>query len=73
MTKRNFKVEGMHCASCSSSVESMLGSMEGVNQARVNFADESVFVEYDTEKLTPSNMKKAVQKIGYDLVIEQKT
>ena len=73
MTKRNFKVEGMHCASCASSVETMLGSMEGVNQARVNFADESVFVEYDTESLDPSQMKEAVQKIGYDLVIEQKT
>jgi len=73
MNKRNFKVEGMHCASCASSVESMLGSMEGVNQARVNFADESVFVEYDENNLSPSRMKEAVQQIGYDLVIEQKT
>lgn len=73
MTKRNFKVEGMHCASCASSVESMLGSMEEVKEARVNFADESVFVEYDGEKLAPSKMQEAVQKIGYDLVIEQKT
>ena len=73
MNKRNFRVEGMHCASCASSVESMLGSMEGVNQARVNFADESVFVEYDENNLDPSRMKEAVQQIGYDLVIEQKT
>ncbi|MCF8335180.1 MAG: heavy metal translocating P-type ATPase [Bacteroidales bacterium] len=73
MTKRNFKVEGMHCASCASSVESMLGSLEGVNEARVNFADESVFVEYDEGEIAPSRMKEAVQQIGYDLVIEQKT
>ena len=73
MIKRNFKVEGMHCASCASSVESMLDSMGGVNRAQVNFADESVFVEYDKEKVAPSRMKEAVQKIGYDLVIDQKT
>ncbi|MFW6100634.1 MAG: heavy metal translocating P-type ATPase [Bacteroidota bacterium] len=73
MTRRNFKVEGMHCASCASSIESMLGSEEGVDQARVNFADESVFVVYDDSMVSPSQMKNAAQQIGYDLIIEQKT
>ncbi|MFP4621064.1 MAG: heavy metal translocating P-type ATPase [Bacteroidales bacterium] len=73
MTRRNFKVEGMHCASCASSIESMLGSEEGVDQARVNFADESVFVVYDDSMVSPSQMKYAAQQIGYDLIIEQKT
>ena len=71
MGKRYFKVDGMHCASCAKSIESMLGSMEGVHAARVNFADESVFVEYDRQKQTPSAMKRAVQQIGYDLVLNQ--
>jgi Cu2+-exporting ATPase len=73
MIKRSYKVEGMHCASCASSVESMLGAMEGVEQAQVNFADESVLVQYDEGSVSPDQLKNSVQQIGYDLVIEDKT
>ena len=73
MIKRSYKVEGMHCASCASSVESMLGAMEGVEQAQVNFADESVLVQYDEGAVSPNQLKISVQQIGYDLVIEDKT
>lgn len=73
MTKRTFKVSGMHCASCASSVESMLGAMDGIDQANVNFADESVLVNYDEAAVSEEKMKEAVQQIGYDLILEQKT
>ncbi len=73
MIKRTFKVSGMHCASCASSVESMLGAMEGIGKANVNFADESVLVEYDDSSVSEQEMKKAVQQIGYDLILEQET
>ena len=73
MNKRTYKVSGMHCASCASSVESMLGTMEGVGKANVNFADESVLVEYDDASVSEPEMKKAVQQIGYDLILEQET
>jgi Cu2+-exporting ATPase len=73
MNKRTFKVGGMHCASCASSVESMLGAMEGIDRANVNFADESVMVEYDDTVVSEEKMKEAVQQIGYDLILEQKS
>src|SRR6056297_1151832 len=73
MNKRTYKVSGMHCASCASSVESMLGAMEGIDKANVNFADESVLVEYDDSAVSEQEMKKAVQQIGYDLILEQET
>jgi Cu2+-exporting ATPase len=63
----------MHCASCASSVESMLGAMDGIDQANVNFADESVLVNYDEAAVSEEKMKEAVQQIGYDLILEQKT
>jgi len=71
MIKRNYKVEGMHCASCAASVESMLGAQQGVDQARVNFADESVWVEYDDQVVSADNLKQWVQQIGYDLLVEE--
>jgi len=73
MIKRTFKVEGMHCASCAKSVETMLGSIEGIGSANVNFADESVLVEYDDSKVEEEKMKDHVQQIGYDLILDQKT
>lgn len=73
MIKRTFKVEGMHCASCAKSVETMLGSIEGIGTANVNFADESVLVEYDDSKVEEEKMKDHVQQIGYDLILDQKT
>ncbi len=71
MKKRYFRVKGMHCASCAVSVESMIGDLEGVSEAKVNFADESVFVDYDEQSVSPDQMKKATQQIGYDLDIEE--
>ena len=47
LIKNTFPVTGMSCASCASSVESMLNSTEGVHKASVNFASSSVLVEYD--------------------------
>ncbi|MCX6251979.1 MAG: heavy metal translocating P-type ATPase [Bacteroidetes bacterium] len=64
------KVEGMSCASCAVSVQSMLGSLEGVKEANVNFAASHVVVEYDPDKIDHSRMEKAVDGIGFKLVIE---
>jgi P-type Cu2+ transporter len=69
-TKRTFPVLQMSCASCAVSVESMLKSTSGVKDAAVNFANKSALVEYDTTVAKPADLRKAVQAIGYDLVID---
>lgn len=68
--KNTFPVTGMTCAACASSVESILSHVQGVQSAIVNFASNSVLVEYEkeTEKGT---LKKALQDIGYDLLIDE--
>jgi Cu2+-exporting ATPase len=68
IVKEIYRVEGMSCTSCSASVQSMLGSLEGVISANVNFANERVAVEYDRGKTGPDEMMKAVESIGYKLV-----
>ncbi len=47
INKESFPVTGMTCAACASSVESILTNTEGVAKASVNFASNSVLVEYD--------------------------
>ncbi|HWW40004.1 cation-translocating P-type ATPase, partial [Pedobacter sp.] len=69
--KKQFPVTGMSCASCAVSVESILNSEQGVVQATVNLAANSVLVEYIPTIIEPKDMKLAVQGIGYDLVIDE--
>jgi Cu2+-exporting ATPase len=64
-------VLGMTCASCAVSVESILGAQEGVDQAEVNYATQSVKVSYHPNAIQPEALQKAVQAIGYDLILDQ--
>ena len=69
--KKTFPVTGMTCASCAISVESMLKAQPGVLKANANFANNSVYVEYIPGIAQTEAFKKAVQSIGYDLVIDE--
>ncbi|MCX6284934.1 MAG: heavy metal translocating P-type ATPase [Bacteroidetes bacterium] len=69
--KEIYKVEGMSCTACASSVNSMLSSVEGVITANVNFANQTVLVEFDPEKASPKQLGDAVAKIGYSLVTDK--
>lgn len=68
--KNTFPVTGMTCAACASSVESILAHVQGVQSAVVNFASNSVLVEYEKET-DENSLKKALQDIGYDLLIDE--
>lgn len=69
LKKELFPVTGMTCASCASSVESILTHTEGVANATVNFASSSVLVEYEPS-VTTSDLQNALRSIGYDLIID---
>ena len=62
----------MSCASCALSVETVLSSQEGVKSSNVNFADNSVVIEFDGAKTNELTLKKSVQNVGYDLILNIK-
>lgn len=63
-------VLGMTCAACALSVESMIGAQEGVSRAEVNYATQKVKVDYNPALTGPASFQKAVQGIGYDLIVD---
>lgn len=69
--KQTIPVVGMACASCSANVEKKLNALPGINQASVSLAGRSALVDYDPEKISLETMKKEINGIGYDLVIEK--
>jgi P-type Cu2+ transporter len=68
--KQTFPVLEITCAACAVSVESMLKSVEGVNDAGVNYANGSAWVSYNPSFATPEKLQSTVRSIGYDLVID---
>src|SRR5699024_70779 len=68
--KKTFPVLGMTCASCASSTETIVKSQAGVVSSSVNFATGSLTVEYLPNMTDSSKLQKAVQSIGYDLMIQ---
>lgn len=70
--KKTFPVLNMTCASCAISVESMLKAQNGVIHAAVNFASATVNIEFIPGIAELAEFKKAVQSIGYDLLIDEK-
>ena len=60
----------MSCAACAVSVEFMLKETVGVQDAGVNYANQSAWIVYDPAATNPETLRQTVQSIGYDLVIE---
>lgn len=71
--KHSFPVLGMTCASCAGSAESIVKYQEGVVNASVNFATGNLIVEYLPNMTNAVKLQKAVQGVGYDLLIEDET
>lgn len=69
--KKNYPVTGMTCASCAGSVESMLKAQTGVVKAGVNFANSTASIEYIPGIAHTEDFKKAIQSIGYGLIIDE--
>jgi Cu2+-exporting ATPase len=63
--KKIYKVEGMTCASCASSVETLLQSINGVGVANVNLATNTVSIQFDEDKTNLFEFKLTLQPAGY--------
>ena len=66
-------IQGMHCASCVSTVEKALSAVPGVRKAVVNLATERGSVTYDPATLNPSDLVEAVAGAGFTPLVEKAT
>lgn len=69
--KKNLSVSNMTCASCASSVQSILENQKGVVSANVNYANATAQIEYIPTLVDINQLKTALQSIGYDLLIDE--
>lgn len=61
----------MTCASCVQSVENRLKTNEGVSEVNVNLATNTASVNFDRDQVSPVQLQKSLQEIGYDILLEE--
>lgn len=66
-----YPVVGMSCAACAARVEKTLKAQAGVSAAAVNLAAATALVDFDPQLTSPEALQAAVQRIGFDLIIEE--
>src|SRR3989344_2072306 len=71
MQTETYKVKGMHCASCSSIIEKTFKKVKGVQSAEVNYGTEKAKVSFDESKISPHELSKKIEPLGYSLVVPQ--
>ncbi len=60
-----FKIGGMTCSACANRIEKVVSKMDGVKEVNVNFATETLTVNYDDKIITKAEIEQKVEKIGY--------
>lgn len=67
MQTQTYNIKGMHCASCSSTIEKTFKKVEGVHSAEVNYGTETAKVSFDESKTNPHHLSKKIEPLGYSL------
>lgn len=69
--KKTIPVIGMACSACSANIEKKLNSLNGITSASVSLPSRSALVDFNPDEVLLTDMKAAINAIGYDLVIEE--
>ncbi|MDF2945379.1 MAG: heavy metal translocating P-type ATPase [Bacillales bacterium] len=70
LDKKSYKIEGMTCTACAKAVERAVKKVDGVEEANVNFATETLAISYDKSKVRNSDIKATIEKAGYKAIDE---
>ena len=70
MIEKKYQVTGMTCAACQANVSKTVSKLDGVDAVDVNLLSGTMKVSYDENRVTELTMAKAIQDIGYGMVIE---
>jgi len=63
-----FRILNMDCTSCTRAISRTLYKLDGVIDVSFNYISDKIYVEYDPEKVTMDDIKKAVKKIGFKII-----
>ena len=73
MISRTVEIQGMTCSACVKRVEDAVGKVPGVTGALVNYATESLKVDYEENEATLEAIIEKIVKTGYQAVLPETT
>lgn len=65
VSKKKFKIEGMHCSSCAMTIDFDLEDLEGITSVKTSYAKQETEVEFDEDKVKVEHIIKHIGKTGY--------
>lgn len=68
MTTVKFQLEPLTCPSCIKKIETKVGKMNGVKEAKVLFNSSKVKATIDEEQVTADEVKETIEKLGYPII-----
>ncbi|EFN90815.1 copper-exporting ATPase [Prevotella amnii CRIS 21A-A] len=71
--KQTLPIVGMACSACSANIERTLSSLKGVSSAKVSLIGRSVLIDFNPDIISLETMKKEINNLGYDLIIDKDT
>jgi len=69
LSRSDLAVEGMTCAACANRIQRGLNKLDGVDEARVNFANGRATVFHD-KSVSDDEFRAAIEKLGYEAPVE---
>lgn len=63
-----FSVEGMSCDGCARGLTAALRFMPGVTNVDTRYADGEVTIEYDADKVNPTELRSEIGALAYKVI-----
>jgi len=68
--KASYKIQGMTCSGCEDKILRILGRIEGVQNIRVSFPNNSLTFTYNSDLVSKSRIEEALGKAGYNTEVK---
>lgn len=62
------KLSGLHCTSCSLTIDGELEDTKGVLKANTSYAKQETVVEYNPNLVKPPQLTQVIENLGYRVI-----
>jgi len=63
-----FKIDGMNCDACASTIKSLVEKQPGVQMAAVSYSDRQARVLFDPKSVAEEHLVNTIQKAGFRVI-----
>lgn len=62
------KLSGLHCTSCSLTIDSEIEDIPGVLDVKTSYANQATKITYNPSQVDPAQFTKVIQGLGYKVL-----